>query len=91
MFLGACLSIVSLYLLYKDAEYIVYTKVNPMKKTLLGYGKRYLLFGTFLGIMIYIDFQWFLAGALGLLVVKFNILLKMFSIHLKNIGSKLKN
>ncbi len=91
MVLGGLISALTLFLLYKDAEFIVYSKDKPMKRTIVGYSKRYLIYGFFLFIMIYIDFQWFVAGALGLLIVKFNILLRMFSIHLKNIKSNIKN
>lgn len=91
MTLGGIISVLALFLLYKDAEFIVYSKQKPMKKTIIGYSKRYLLYGFFLFLMVYIDFQWFVAGALGLLIVKFNILLRMFSIHLKNIKSNIKN
>lgn len=91
MTLGSLISIISLYMVYKDAEYILYKKNTPMKDTIIGYSKRYLMYGFFLWLMIYVDFSWFAGGILGLLVVKFNILLKMLSIHLKYIKAKLKN
>ncbi len=91
MVLGGLISALALYLLYKDAEFVVYSREKPMQKTIIGYSKRYILYGVFLFLMVYIDFQWFVAGALGLLIVKFNILLRMFSIHLKNIKSNIKN
>lgn len=90
MTVGSLISMLSLYFLYRDAEFIMSTQNSPMKNTLLGYGKRYLLYGIFLWLMIYVDFKWFVGGMLGLLTVKFNILLKMVSIHLKYIKEKLK-
>ena len=39
---------------------------------------------------MYVNLQWLIAGALGLLVVKLNILLIMFSHQLNNIIKKLK-
>lgn len=90
MTLGSLISMLSLYLLYRDAEFIMHAKNNPMRNTLLGYGKRYLIYGIFLWAMIYVDFRWFVGGMLGLLTVKFNILFKMISIHLKYIKEKLK-
>ena len=54
------------------------------------YSKRYLINGLFLGVMMHINLQWLIAGALGLLVVKLNILLIMFSHQLNNIIKKLK-
>lgn len=88
--LGAILSIWNLYSIYKDSEVLIYKKNASMKQGILSYSKRYLINGVFLAIMMYVDFQWLIAGALGLLVVKLNILLIMFSHQLNNIIKKLK-
>jgi len=89
-FAGAFLSIVNLYWIYKDSEVVIYSKNSSTKQGLLSYGKRYILNGIFLALMMYIDLQWLIAGALGLLVVKLNILLIMFMHQLNNIVKKLK-
>lgn len=88
--LGAILSIWNLYSMYKDAEVLVYKKNASIKQGMASYSKRYLINGLFLGIMMYVNLQWLIAGALGLLVVKLNILLIMFSHQLNNIIKKLK-
>ena len=88
--LGAILSIWNLYSMYKDAEVLVYKKNASIKQGMASYSKRYLINGLFLGVMMYINLQWLIAGALGLLVVKLNILLIMFSHQLNNIIKKLK-
>lgn len=88
--LGAILSIWNLYSIYKDSQVLIYKKNPSMKQGILSYSKRYLINGLFLALMMYIDLQWLIAGALGLLVVKLNILLIMFSHQLNNIIKKLK-
>ncbi len=87
---GAILSIWNLYSIYKDSEVLIYKKNASMKQGILSYSKRYLINGFFLAIMMYVDFQWLIAGALGLLVVKLNVLFMMFSHQLNNIIKKLK-
>ena len=88
--LGAILSLLNLYLIYKDAEFLVYTKDGNPKKRVLSYSKRMVLNGLFLFFMVKVDFKWFVSGILGLLVVKLNILLIMLKAQLNNIFEKLK-
>lgn len=88
--LGAILSMGNLYWIYKDSQVLVYRKSSSMKQSITSYGKRYIVNGLFLGLMMYINLQWLIAGALGLLVVKLNILLMMFMHQLNNIVKKLK-
>lgn len=88
--LGAILSIWNLYSMYKDAEVLMYKKNASIRQGVASYSKRYAINGLFLGLMMYFDLQWLIAGALGLLVVKLNILLIMFSHQLNNIVKKLK-
>lgn len=88
--LGAILSIWNLYSMYKDAEVLVYKKNASIKQGVASYSKRYIVNGIFLGIMMYVNLQWLIAGALGLLVVKLNILFIMFGHQLNNIIKKLK-
>jgi len=90
MFSASLISILSLYMIYKNAHYILSKQNSPAKDTFINYSKRYLMYAVFLWLMVKIDLSWLVAGLLGLLSLKFNIFLKMLSIHLKNIKDKLK-
>ncbi|MBZ4683421.1 MAG: hypothetical protein PWP46_94 [Fusobacteriaceae bacterium] len=88
-FLGSLFSIFAFYLIYRDVKYIMITKNGSYKNAILGYFKRYVLYLIFLVLMIKIDFSYFIAASLGLLNVKFNILLKnLFIDFLKKFKSK---
>lgn len=90
MFLASLISMLSLYMIYRNAHYIISKQNNPAKDTFISYTKRYLIYIVFLWLMVQVDLSWLIAGLLGLLSLKFNIFLKMLSIHLKNIKDKLK-
>jgi len=88
--LGAMVSLLNLYLIFKDAEILVHVGENALRKKKSGFMKRLLLNGFFLFLMIKVDFQWFISGSIGLLVVKFNVFLLMLNLQYNNIKKKLK-
>jgi hypothetical protein len=72
---GSLVSIFTLYLTIKDAEVSVISQ-NATKIAALGYAKRYFIYGVFLFIVVKIfGFSGVVLGGLGLLNVKFNILM----------------
>jgi len=91
MVIGALISIGTLFMLIRDAEASIYTG-NAYKITGLGYAKRYLIYGLFLFILIkYFGKPYFVVGALGLLNVKFNILIIALMGYVEKFKRKLNN
>lgn len=75
IFGGSLVSLFTLYLTIRDAEVSVISS-NANKITILGYTKRYLIYGIFLYLMVeFFGFSGVVLGGVGLLNVKFNILL----------------
>lgn len=86
MFLGALVSILALYMIYQDVNTIVVTRDSSKKRAMLGYLKRYTLYGIFLAVMgRFGGLPMILGSAIGLLNVKGNIYLLVFSDKLKKI------
>ena len=84
MFLGSLVSIFAFYLIIKDTEYIVHSGRGSYQTAIIGYIKRYALYGIFLFVMIKIDISYFALGILGLLNTKFNILLEKVAFNFLN-------
>jgi hypothetical protein len=84
MCLGSLVSICAFYLIIKDTEYIVHSGRGSYKTAIIGYIKRYALYGIFLFIMIKIDISFFALAILGLLNTKFNILLEKVAFNFLN-------
>lgn len=84
MFSGSLVSIAAFYLIIKDTEYIVHSGRGSYKTAVIGYIKRYALYGIFLFIMIKIDISFFALSILGLLNTKFNILLEKVAFNFLN-------
>ncbi|MCK5780026.1 MAG: hypothetical protein KAH04_03350 [Psychrilyobacter sp.] len=75
MFGGSLVSLLTLYMTIRDAEVSVLSS-NANKLTILGYTKRYFIYGIFLFLMSkFFGFSGIVIGAVGLLNVKFNILI----------------
>lgn len=88
--LGAMVSLLNLYWIFKDAQVLAHVGERAVGKRKAAFIKRFLLSGVFLFLMIKVDFQWFVSGSIGLLVVKFNIFLLMLSLQYNNIKKKSK-
>ena len=73
-FLGSLISILSLYMIKWDVEAVLNTG-TPVRVSMVGYVKRYLIYGIFLVALMYFGHNLFFGGVLGLLNVKFNLLL----------------
>lgn len=74
MFLGSLVSILAFYMIYLDIKNNL--KVKSSKYIFLGYLKRYLIYATVLAIASYFGkLPMMLATAVGLINIKFNIIL----------------
>lgn len=83
MFIGSLISVLALYMMTMEAKKIIYSN-SPKKIAILGYLKRYILYGLFLGIMSkYYGLPMLIGSATGLLNVKINISLITLSENIK--------
>ncbi len=90
MFGGSLISIGCFYMMYLEAEVIVRSR-NGFKLAFGGYLKRYLIYGAYLWILMnFFGRPMLLGGALGLLNIKFNILLSTVAMFLKKLVHKIK-
>ncbi|MGL4392644.1 MAG: ATP synthase subunit I [Fusobacteriaceae bacterium] len=75
MFVGSLLAIFGLYITCIEAKASL-EKGSPMKSSVLGYAKRYVLYGIFIAVVIkYFGLPTLICSAVGLLTVKFSIYL----------------
>lgn len=89
MFSGALMSIFGLYLLCIDVKKIVMTQQGSYKRGILGYLQRYAIYGIYLGVMAkFFGLSMIICSGLGLLNVKFNILLMALSDKVLKIRDK---
>jgi hypothetical protein len=88
MFGGSLLSILGFYMISLDAKTSLHSN-SPFKVSVIGYIKRYILYGIYLGIMAkFFGMPMIIAGALGLLSIKFNIWLYFGVKNIKSLKSK---
>ncbi len=91
LFGGSLVSLIALYMTIRDAEVSVMSP-SASKITLIGYGKRYFLYGVFLFAMVKVfGFSGVVLGGLGLLNVKFNILLFGVKGFINKLKHRIKN
>lgn len=91
VFGGSLVSLLTLYMTIRDAEVSVHSS-NANKLTILGYTKRYFIYGIFLFLMAkFIGFSGIVMGGMGLLNVKFNILLFGVNGFINKLKHRLKN
>lgn len=84
MFSGAIMSIFMFYMICIDIKSIAASESVSRKRGFLGYAKRYLVYGIYLGAMAkFFGLPMLLSSAIGLLNVKVIILLMTLS---ENIG-----
>lgn len=89
MFSGALMSIFGLYLLCIDVKKIVMTQQGSYKRGILGYLQRYAIYCIYLGVMAkFFGLSMIICSGLGLLNVKFNILLMALSDKVLKIRDK---
>jgi ABC-type Fe3+-siderophore transport system permease subunit len=87
-FLGSLISILSLYMIKWDVEAVLNSK-NPFRVSIGGYLKRYLVYGLFLLALMYFGHNLFFGGVLGLLNVKFNLLINEGVKYFNKLKSKI--
>ncbi|OQY41860.1 MAG: hypothetical protein B6227_03950 [Fusobacteriia bacterium 4572_74] len=91
MFGGSLISLLALYMTIRDAEVSVHSS-NANKITILGYTKRYFIYGIFLYLMAkFLGFSGIVIGGVGLLNVKFNILLFGVNGFINKLKHRFKN
>ncbi|WP_308576508.1 ATPase [uncultured Fusobacterium sp.] len=84
MFSGSVMSIIMFYMICMDIKSIAASESVSRKRGFIGYAKRYLVYGVYLGVMAkFFGLPMLLSSAIGLLNVKVIILLMTLS---ENIG-----
>lgn len=88
MAIGALLSVIGFYMIYIDAKASLLSN-SPFKVGVIGYLKRYLIYGIFLAIATkFGGFPMLVSGVIGLLNVKINILLLTLFSNIKKFKLK---
>jgi len=88
MFSGAILSVVGFYMICLDAKASLASN-SPFKVGVIGYLKRYFLYGVFLAVATkFYGFPMLVSGVIGLLNIKINILAITLFNNIKKFKSK---
>lgn len=88
MFMGSLLSVLGFYMICTDVKSSVMSN-SPFKVGVVGYLKRYTLYGIFLGVLIkFFGLPMFVSGVLGLFNIKMNISLMILFDNIKKFKSK---
>ncbi|MCJ8341289.1 MAG: ATPase [Cetobacterium sp.] len=88
MFIGSLLSILGFYLICLDARASVMSN-SPFRVGVTGYLKRYCIYGIFLGVTLkFFGIPMFVSSAIGLLSIRFNILLMALFDNIKKFKAK---
>lgn len=88
MFGGSLLSILSLYMMTMEAKKIIYSR-SAKRVAVLGYLKRYAMYGVFLGVMAhYYGVPMLIGSAMGLLNIKINVCLLVLSENIESLKNK---
>ncbi|MGL4308788.1 MAG: ATPase [Cetobacterium sp.] len=88
MFVGSLLSILGFYLICLDAKASVMSN-SPFKIGVTGYLKRYAIYGIFLGATLkFLGLPMFVSSVIGLLSIRFNILLMALFDNIKKFKAK---
>ncbi|MEF9933280.1 MAG: ATPase [Cetobacterium sp.] len=91
MFIGSLLSLLGFYMICLDVKSSVMSS-SPFKVGVIGYLKRYLIYGVFLGTATYFyGLPMLISGLIGLLNVKFNILLMTLFDNIRKLKIKYLN
>ena len=88
MFAGAVLSVIGFYMICLDAKASLASN-SPFKVGVVGYLKRYFLYGIFLALATkFYGFPMLVSGVIGLLNIKMNILAITLFNNIKKFKSK---
>lgn len=88
MFSGSVLSVIGFYMICLDAKASLVSK-SPFKVGVIGYMKRYVLYGILLALLTkYEGFPMLVSGVIGLLMIKFNIQLMTLFNNINKFKSK---
>ncbi|MGL4969260.1 MAG: ATP synthase subunit I [Fusobacteriaceae bacterium] len=79
MFFGSLLSMLCFYMLCEEAKKSIRSH-SPMKSSVIGYLKRYLIYGIYMGVMTYyFGLPMLISSAIGLLNTKISIFIMVLS------------
>ncbi|MGL5579172.1 MAG: ATP synthase subunit I [Fusobacteriaceae bacterium] len=79
MFFGSLLSMLCFYILCEEAKKSIRSH-SPMKSSVIGYLKRYLIYGIYMGVMTYyFGLPMLISSAIGLLNTKISIFIMVLS------------
>jgi hypothetical protein len=88
MFFGSLLSILCFYMLCEEAKRSIRSH-SPMKSSVIGYLKRYLIYGIYMGVMTYyFGLPMLISSAIGLLNTKISIFIMVLSDNILNFKEK---
>lgn len=89
MFSGSVMSIVMFYIICLDIKSIAASESVSRKRGFIGYAKRYLIYGVYLGAMAkFFGLPMLISSAIGLLNVKIIILLMTLSENILKLRNK---
>lgn len=89
MFSGSVMSIIMFYMICMDIKSIAASESVSRKRGFIGYAKRYLVYGIYLGAMAkFFGLPMLLSSAIGLLNVKVIILLMTLSENIVKLRDK---
>lgn len=88
MFVGSLISMLSFYMLCEEAKRSI-RSYSPMKSSVIGYLKRYLIYGVYMGVMTYyFGLPMLISSAIGLLNTKISIFLMVLSDNILSFKEK---
>lgn len=88
MFVGSLISILSFYMICSEAKRSIASS-SPMKSSVIGYMKRYIIYGIYMGVMTYyFGFPMLISSAMGLLNVRISIFIMILSDNISRFKSK---
>ncbi|MGL5965165.1 MAG: ATP synthase subunit I [Fusobacteriaceae bacterium] len=88
MFIGSLLSILCFYMICEEAKRSI-NSYSPMKSSVIGYLKRYAIYGLYMGIMTYyFGLPMLIGSAIGLLNTKISIFIMVLSDSLSSFKKK---
>ncbi len=88
MFIGSLLSMLCFYMLCEEAKRSI-NSYSPMKSSVVGYLKRYAIYGLYMGVMTYyFGLPMLISSAIGLLNTKISIFIMVLSDNISSFKEK---
>lgn len=88
MFLGSLISMLCFFMLCEEAKQSIRSR-SPMKSSVIGYLKRYAIYGIYMGVMTYFyGLPMLIGSAIGLLSTKISIFIMVLSDNISSFKEK---